>query len=300
MTYEPTIRYSSAGYAEVTDAGKAKGVSVVWVNNARNAGSTYATDGFDYPWRVVWHEIQGGTNPSAIANHPYPPHVWYDAERRILYQTVPLSRGAFALYQAGDAPYLTNRARAIQIELAGYSDFVANEPLRWLDNISEDVLVPICQWVDSVGGSVDLNRIPEPWAIPGSAYTDAAQRFDPHVWATWPGTCAHANVPMGDDHWDTGALDIWRIASHAGMLIAGLLDEAGYSQQFKNQTEQEMPDLLYHIGKANTLEGTWYPVYRDGRMRSDVQWDEINFYLTVAKIPVHHSDNQPQLSRFMR
>jgi len=223
--YQPTIEYDSSGYARVTERGKQLGVTVQWVDNPRNAGGTYGDDGIDYPFRLVYHEIQGTANPSGIAVHPYPPHLWYRAAARTLYQTVRLARSAFALYQGSDAPYRTNKARAIQVELEGYSDFVANEPESWLNNIAEDVLIPVAQWVATQGRSLEILNLPQPWSIPGSAYENAPQRFTPEAWRDFNGICAHANVPMGDDHWDTGAMDIWRISQHAAYLIGNLLEE---------------------------------------------------------------------------
>lgn len=281
---ELNIKYDSNGYAQLTPTGQAKGVQVIWVPNARNSGGTYADDGIDYPYRVVWHQIQGGANPDVISNHSSPPHLWYASQKRILYQTVPLSRSAFALYQASNAPYKTNKARAIQIELDGYSNFVASEPIEWLQNIAEDVLAPICSWVDDQGYQINLDLIPPPWVIPGSAYPNAPQRFEPTYWAKFNGTCAHANVPMGDDHWDTGALDIWWIAEHAKLYIAGLLEP---------QEIEIMPDYILHVGSSNTIDGPWMGVYENGYTRADLTWDEIQFLVHIMKLPVCHSKDAP-------
>lgn len=290
MAYEPTIEYDAAGYAHLTDAGAAKGVSVWWVPNARNSGGTYADDGVDYPWRLVYHEIQGGANSGVIGSHPYPPHIWYSADRRILFQTVPLSRSAFALYQASAAPYRTNKARAIQVELEGYSDFVANEPMRWLDNIAEDILIPVAQWVATQGGSLDILNLPSPWQVPGSAYTNAPQRFEPTFWAKFNGVCAHANVPMGDDHWDTGAMDIWRISQHAAYLIAGLLEQETPTQK------EDKPVPLYFL---QVLKGTIYAIFEGGMYRDDYHWDEINTLITHMGVKMFPVDTAPNPARKM-
>lgn len=266
--YKPTIRYDKDGLAYVTEEGKLKGVSVHWIDNARNAGSTYATDGYPYPFRIVLHQIQGTANPSSIAGHSYPPHIWYSAKRRTLYQTVKLSRGAFALYQAPNAPYLTNRARALQVELEGYSTSDRKEADWELQNIAEDVIVPLVMWAPEI----NLNIIPDPWNIPGSAREDAPQRFLPETWANWPGLCTHANVPMGDDHWDTGALDIWYIAKHAKLLF--LIDKPAEPLL---QEVNIMPDYFYQ----NTADGTIYAVFPGGEWDDRYGWDEINALLST-------------------
>jgi hypothetical protein len=198
-----------------------------WVANARNGGGTYDPNAFGYPWRIVLHTVEGSASVSVIRGHLYPPHLWYDPPTRRLYQTVPLSRSAFALYQALDAPYLTNRARALQVEINGRAAETADWPIEWLDNVTNDIVVPLCQWVaQTQGASIDLSFAPEPGPIPGSAREDAAQRVAPGTWALTSGLYSHRHVPMGDDHWDTGGLDTPRIAAHARLIIAGLLGAA--------------------------------------------------------------------------
>lgn len=209
----------------------------IWVPNARNGGGTYDPDGWGYPWRVVAHTIEGSASPGMIAGHPYPPHLWYDPATRVLYQTVPLGRSAFALYQAGDAPHYTNKARALQVEIAGHAADTAVWPTEWCDNIAEDVIVPFCEWAAMQGGQIDLlGFIPDPGPIPGSATADAPQRLTPDQWAALRSMCGHRHVPMGDDHWDPGGLDLRRIARHAAIIIGAQLDQLG----------DTMPDYLLH------------------------------------------------------
>lgn len=235
-----------------------------WVYNSHNGGGTYATD-INYPWRITWHEIQGSANKSVIEGHASPPHLWYAPSTRKLYQTVPLSRSAFALYHASDAPYETNKARTIQIELEGYSDYVANEPDEWLNRIAEDVLVPICQWVAEQGGSIELLNTPGPFAIPGSARADAPQRFTPEQWRDFNGVCCHAHVPMGDDHWDTGAMDIQRISQHAAYIIGGMLE-----QQRQSKGNNLVPDMILH----NKTTDAYIGCYNSGYVRY-MTWSEV-------------------------
>lgn len=193
------------------------------VSNPRSGGGTYQTGFYPYPWRIVVHEIQGDDRLSMIRSHPYPPHVWYDPASRDLHQTVPFTRSAFALYQAGDAPHYTNKARSLQVELAGMSEDTPWEPVEWLTNIALDVVVPMCQWAAMQGGQINLSHVTGPFVIANSARVNAPQRFDPQFWADFDGVCGHAHVPMGDDHWDPGAMDLQRIAHHAALVIAGLL-----------------------------------------------------------------------------
>jgi hypothetical protein len=191
-----------------------------WVLNARNGGGTYDAA---YPWRIVLHTIEGSSSASLAGSHAYPPHVWYDPATRVLLQTVPFDRSSFALYSDGVTP--TNKARALQVEISGQAQTAGDWPAQWLDNLAEDVIVPMCQFVATQGGSIDLADIPAPGAIDGSASASAAQRMTLQRWASFRGICGHRHVPT-NDHWDPGAMDVARIAAHAAYIIGAMLDPA--------------------------------------------------------------------------
>jgi hypothetical protein len=251
-----------------------------WIANARNGGGTYDPEGFGYPWRIVLHTIEGSANPAVIAGHQYPPHLWYDPATRKLYQTVPLSRSAFALYQASDAPHYTNKARALQVELAGRAAETASWPTEWLNNITEDVVVPMCQWVAQYNGaSIDLSWAPDPGPIPGSATEFAPQRVSPGIWAVNSGLYSHRHVPMGDTHWDTGGLDTPRIAAHARLLISGLLAPATQGD------EDDMPDYLLQANDTRTVVAR----YPQGAVKQ-LSYHELMYLVNEQKIKVIATD----------
>jgi hypothetical protein len=194
-----------------------------WVNNARNAGGTYV-DG--HPWRIVLHTIEGalGTLSSSLpASHQYPPHCWYDPSTRRLYQTVPLDRSAFALYQ-GDGPW-TNKARALQVEIAGNAATAGEWPDSYLVNLAVDVIAPLCEWVAQQGSMINLGNVPPVGAIGGSASEYAPQRMAYDVWERFDGLCSHRHVP-DNDHWDTGTLNVPRLVQITRELL-GSFAEAG-------------------------------------------------------------------------
>lgn len=198
--------------------------TATWIQNARNGGGTYDPEGWGYPWRIVLHTIEGSANPGTISGHPYPPQIWYRPASRQLFQTVPLSRSGFALYQAPSGLHYTNKARAIQVEIEGFAAETGTWPQEWLDNITADVIIPICQWVASVGASIDLNQHPAPGPDANSASEFAPQRMPESLWGIFNGLCSHRHIPT-NDHWDTGQLDTPRIAQHAAMVIGGLITD---------------------------------------------------------------------------
>lgn len=229
-----------------------------WINNARNGGGTYDPEGFGYRWRIVLHTIEGSANPGMIAGHAFPPHIWYDPATRKLYQTVPLTRSAFALYQASDAPHYTNKARALQVEIAGHAAETAFWPQAWLDNLTVDVIVPLCQWVASQGGSINLNNAPAPGIDSMSARENAPQRLTSLEWALCDGLVSHRHIPQ-NDHWDTGQLDTPRIAQHAAMIIGSEL-LAAVGRNVPLEDEDDMAIIATLRAPGDPQDGSMWAV----------------------------------------
>lgn len=260
--------------------------TATWVQNARNGGGTYDPEGYGYPFRIVLHTIEGSANPGMIAGHQFPPHLWYNPATRVIYQTVPLGRSAFALYQAADAPHYTNRARAIQVEIVGFAAETGSWPQQWLDNITEDIIVPICRWVASVGASIDLRQAPAPGVDAMSARVDAPQRMTAAGWAAFNGLCSHRHVPMGDDHWDTGQLDTPRIAAHAALIIAGQL-EVMPGRTVPEEDDDDMPIIAVLKQPGDPQDGSMWAV--DGlfkrKLSSYAEYEQMLSWNLVRKQP---------------
>jgi hypothetical protein len=247
-----------------------------WIANARNGGGSYDPEGFGYPWRIVLHTIEGSASRGMIAGHGYPPHLWYDPPTRKLYQTVALSRSAFALYQGGG--HYTNKARALQVEIAGRAAETASWPQQWLDNITVDVVVPLCQWVAQYqGAQINLQNAPPPGVIGGSASEYAPQRLSQQVWAIFSGLCSHRHVPT-NDHWDTGGLDTPRIAAHARLLIAGMLAPP-------TEGEDDLPDYLLRARDTGAVVGR----YPNGAVKA-LAYHELS-WLTQKGVPIVDTDS---------
>ena len=219
-----------------------------YVPNPRSAGSTYDPEGEGYPYRVVLHTTETDGMPNT-ATHQYPPQLWASYEGRLLIQTIPLTRSGFALYQGALAPYYTNRARSIQVELVGRADDAgswSDAKLRW---IAEAVLLPITKFVEAVGGRIDLSdaAVPLPGPHAGSARPNAVQRLDPVVWAFGPiGIPQHRHVPMGDDHYDADQLNARRIRDHLVAAIGG----AGHEQPIPTQPKRRKFPMDMRVRRA--------------------------------------------------
>lgn len=178
----------------------------------------------DVPWRKVWHTMEApeddpGTVPDEgweldqtrayIIRHPYPPHLWALPLHDVVYQTVPLTKAAYALVHDWTGYPETNHARAIQTEVIGFAREGLDDP-RLCEWLGRRVLRPILD----AGVPINLMR----WAPstgPDGAGVSGTVRLTSSVWYELDGQCGHANVPK-NVHWDPGRANYAAIARAAG------------------------------------------------------------------------------------
>jgi len=183
-----------------------------WLDEAEWISCTKSGGSYDgSPYRFVIHTTEGVPDTiddcrAMAESHGSPPQLWYHPELRWLAQGIGLDRSAYALAHPSGTPS-TNQAGAIQVEVFAY----AADTWAWTyqcDNIGTDVLAPILRagWpISSV--SADTTG--------SDGYgSNGDVRFDSSTWASFDGTCVHANVPS-NDHWDAGDIDLTRVVRAA-------------------------------------------------------------------------------------
>ena len=189
------------------------------------------------PWKIVVHttEVHADIDNGWLAGWKHPSHIVVDPVRRKVAQCLPLDRAARSL--VGGAGYETNRDSAIQVEIVAYSDLTlaqSRDAARWhVTNLTDDdlnyvaagVLAPVCAWVRSQGGEIDLDDVPPLSPIGGSASTSAPQRFTPARWDNFAGLCGHRHVP-NNAHWDPGELDLRKLAAYTRSALDSTLGPA--------------------------------------------------------------------------
>lgn len=228
--------------------------NAVWVPGPASGGGTY-NPGPSTRWKIVVHEIQGDDRLSMIASHPTPPHTWYDPVSRDHHQSIPLNRAALALYHYRGRPE-TNKALALQVELAGFSEATAVEPVTSLTNIAVDVVVPYCQFVAEQGASIDLRQVSGPFVYSMAATESSVNRMSDAAFQAFNGLTGHAFVPQ-NDHWDPGGMDLVRIAGHAAMIIGGMLSVVAFN------LEDDMAILVNDGGTIWATNGVTKIMKRD-------------------------------------
>ena len=165
-------------------------------------------------WSLVLHtmeswDFEGSMN--YLTTKGLWPQLCYDQRDRRKVQGIPLDRAGKALAnKAGGVQ--TNRENTIQVELPGYAAFSHDWDKDWLDNLAEDVVVPLRE------AGVPIKLVAPKFVGQESGFiarADAPQRMSYADWQVFGGICGHQHVPE-NDHWDPGRLDIARVLATAG------------------------------------------------------------------------------------
>ena len=160
------------------------------------------------PWRGVLHTTESyGTPPHALQdnvnffkppNKPNWPHFTVDPRGKAINQHIPLNIGSRALR---DGTVTHNGAHCIQIEIVGKADDTQTWSLLELDVIKYlmreiENLVPIPRV--SSRAFLDKSLV---WSVPNNRMTE-------DEWKNFSGWCGHQHVPLPNDHYDPGAINI--------------------------------------------------------------------------------------------
>lgn len=214
------------------------------------AAATGGAGGYvDSSWRIVLHTTETNSKPSLwIPNFKYPSHVVCSYEHNEVFQLVGFNEAGKALYKAPGGVE-TNRMGAIQIEINGYADEAGNwsqEKLKWL---GEEVLKPICDWIDENGGGFDCYNIPAPGAHGGSASEDAPQRMSYSEWTNFNGICGHRHVP-DNDHYDPDQLNVPAIVDYANSVESEMMSDSQYNalNARLDILQQEIEAIVWTLG----------------------------------------------------
>lgn len=193
-----------------------------WID-AGPDGGTWASDAA--PWRGIVHATQSRNISAAVSAYQAngtPPHVTADAWARRRAQHIDTDRSAYAVKNLPGGVE-TNRLRALQVELVGFSEDPANLPeslapyslealtdadKRWL---GEEVFAPLMAAHPVRPLSLTMYGADCGWTL---ARADARQRLSFDSWTVFDGWCCHQHVPE-NDHWDPGALDLATILRYA-------------------------------------------------------------------------------------
>lgn len=186
-----------------------------WLGNGVPGGAW--TDG---PWRVVLHTTETRTIPGYVGGKNAP-HLTYFPAGRYAVQHTGFDAAARAMVNGPD-PVQTNRDRALQMEIVCYSagSIAKSVGGLWVGDLTDDHLADIAaflRWArDQFGVRLGWRG---KTALSYAEANKTGYRMTTKEWDKFDGVARHQDVPDGNVHWDTGALDMARliaIASGAG------------------------------------------------------------------------------------
>lgn len=173
-------------------------------------------------WKFILHSTEGppgsiaGTVSLFQARPLSCPHLMIDpmgTGRRI--QHIPLDWSACAL-RGGRGGWQTNRARALQMEVVGYT----NDSPRWPDEALAVIADVIADCV-AAGYPINPDNTPDDSGLSGTlARENAPQRMSPEAFHVFDGICGHVRVPF-QDHYDIAYLNTLRVADLVRSILGG-------------------------------------------------------------------------------
>lgn len=149
------------------------------------------------------------------------PHYTFDARRLTWHEHASPTSGYVGTLN-GHSTGGHGNCQALQVEIIAFSDSIAAAEVGgfWVGDFKDEQYAELARffaWAQAyhrIGGSVYGPPLPNPWR----AGADSPLRLSPDEWDAFTGLTAHGAVPL-NTHWDTGVLDLDRIAREANVMI---------------------------------------------------------------------------------
>ena len=165
-----------------------------------------------YSWCFVLHSTESppgsidGINTLFRAKPCSAPHITIDpmgTRRRVQY--IPWTWSAAAM-KGGQSGYQTNRGRAVQMEICGYT----NDTRTWPDDALYQIADVIADVIND-GCPINPHNVPDMTQLKGTLATASApQRMSGEQFKNFDGIMAHVYAPY-NDHYDTAWINSLRI-----------------------------------------------------------------------------------------
>jgi len=175
-----------------------------------------------YAWCFVLHSTESppgsidGINNLFRAKPCSAPHITIDpmgTRRRVQY--IPWTWSAAAL-KGGQGGFQTNRGRAVQMEICGYTD----ETRLWPDDALYQIADVIADVIND-GCPINPHNTPDMSQLTGTlARASAAQRMTGEQFKQFDGISAHVYMPF-NDHYDTAWINSLRIRDLVLEILRG-------------------------------------------------------------------------------
>lgn len=143
------------------------------------------------------HTTEGSSLASAEAVFaPYPPHIGYDPNTRVIHQYVRLDRHSYAFKGAeSDDEFI------LQVEIVGFANSTHNWPDQVYRNIGQDIIAPLRRIMGIPNNYQQFHGEGEGIIL---ASPNSPIRLSDSAFRNFSGWVGHQHVPAPDAHWDPG------------------------------------------------------------------------------------------------
>ncbi len=229
-----------------------------WVGGATTYGTLPDGGATDADVRLVAHTTETAGMPG-FAGGTTAPHFVYRAATRTWTQHADIDRRVGTLKSSRTTGVLGNEI-SVQFEIVAYSDraLAGSRGGIWVGDFTDghySDLAALVSWLRDVT-SMPLETAYGPSEDFGSFQygTRAATRMSKADWLAAGGILTAHGAAYGQDHWDSGVLDLHRIIDlSGGASMTGTLDDKATFQAIN-----DLPD-----GGQSPMTGVWQEYLRD-------------------------------------
>ena len=226
------------------------------------AARTYGALDADLPPALTWHTTETVSWPSYSLGLTAPHYSYKPATREWRWHGADLGRRVGTMRSSLRTGTPANE-KAWQVEIVAYSSLY-HSTLRpgglWVGNFSDahyEDLAAFAGWLAEVT-PLDLSHVMSTPPLGWTAGADSPLRLTRDAWLAFDGVGCHGGV-TGQTHWDTGVLDLDRIAADAAALPPTLdLDMSLVIDALQRQTPEWYVELERLTGSpAGADPGYW-------------------------------------------
>ncbi len=183
----------------------------------------YGTHDPDYPLALIYHTTETGTWAGFGMGRTAPHHSYKPTTREWRWHQAPVDQRVGTMRSSLWTRTPANE-KAHQLEIVAYSDRrIADQAAHriWVGDFTEDHYRDLAGYAAWIAGETDVD-LGHVMTVPPGGWTSGSAspwRLDQDEWLAFDGLGAHGGV-TGQSHWDTGVLDLARIAEYAQELMS--------------------------------------------------------------------------------
>ena len=248
----------------------------------------YGTHDPDYPLALIYHTTETGTWAGFGMGRTAPHHSYKPTTREWRWHQAPVDQRVGTMRSSLWTRTPANE-KAHQLEIVAYSDRrIADQAAHriWVGDFTEDHYRDLAGYAAWIAGETDVD-LGHVMTVPPGGWTSGSAspwRLDQDEWLAFDGLGAHGGV-TGQSHWDTGVLDLARIARYA---LESMTDRI-WLTALQRQTPAYFETLQAQTGHPGGRAGYWGESHdengnRIAELPSDEEWTKALPELAAASL----------------